>query len=75
MQPRWLFTRQGMKSTFLSQGFEPAWLASLVAVLGIFQVSKKFLEAVNRLNGEVYQNEVILAFICSQSWQICVVYN
>lgn len=54
-----------MKSTFLSHGFEPAWVASVVAALGIFQASKKFLEAVNRLNGEVYQNEVILAFIFS----------
>lgn len=75
MQPQVVFgsAEHGIHLS-LSQS-EPAWVASVVAVLGIFQVSKKFLEAVNRLNCEVYQSELILAFICCLSWQICVVCN
>lgn len=50
-----------------STSAEPLWW--------YFELSKKLLEAVNRLNYEMYQSEAILAFICSLSMQLCSVCN
>lgn len=54
---------------------EPQWWEyQCRTALLIFRVPKKFLEAVNRLNYEVYQREAGLAFIRSLSTQLCYNY-